>query len=89
MVNCYLHLILPQEKKIKVNPHELISGKKISGSWGGKTYPDKDINKYHNMLKNKIKLKKLIKIFKFNQINFALNEARKSNMPRVILKMEH
>ena len=79
----------PSGKKIKIDPHELISGKKICGSWGGKTYPDKDIKKYHNILKNKIKLKKFVKIFKFNQINLALNEARRSNLARVILKMEH
>ena len=33
----------PKGEKIKLDPFELISGKKIYGSWGGDAQPDKDI----------------------------------------------
>ena len=80
----------PSGKKIKIDPHELIKGKKISGSWGGGTNPDTDIIKYYNILKqSKINFKKFIKIYKFNQINPAIKEAKKSNFTRIILEMEH
>ncbi len=80
----------PKGTKIKIDPHELIKGKKISGSWGGGTNPDSDIIKYYNIIKkSKINIKKFMKIYKFNKINSAIKEARKSKYARIILEMEH
>lgn len=80
----------PNGKKINIDPHELIKGKKIYGSWGGGTNPDKDIKKYYNIFKkSKINFKKFMKVYKFDQINTAIKDARKSNYPRIILQMEH
>ena len=80
----------PSGAKIKLDPHELISGKKIKGTWAGNTNLDRDIKKYYNIFKKKsYKLKKFVKVFNFKKINLAIKEARKSNISRVILKMEH
>ena len=32
----------PEGEKIRLSPHELISGKSIAGSWGGAIDPDRD-----------------------------------------------
>ena len=42
----------PNQETIRLNPHELISGKKIFGSWGGATTPDRDISKISNLLQS-------------------------------------
>lgn len=61
-------------ERICINPFDLIKGKKIIGTWGGESEPDKDIPYYANMfIRNKLKLDKLIgKLFKFEDINNAL-----------------
>ena len=80
----------PSGKKIKIDPHELISGKKIFGSWGGSSFPDTDIKKYYNILKQKkTNLRKFIRVYNFKQINLAMNEARKSTVVRILLKMQN
>jgi len=39
-----------ENEKIKLKPHDLIKGKQIMGSWGGKSEPDRDIVKFFNIL---------------------------------------
>ena len=41
----------PNNEKISLSPHELISGKKIFGSWGGEVDPDRDIPKLWKLIK--------------------------------------
>ncbi len=76
---------------IKINPHELIRGKNIFGSWGGKTQPDKDIPKIAKMInKNKIELSNLLfKTYPLNKINLAINDLKAGNVIRPIIKMQH
>jgi S-(hydroxymethyl)glutathione dehydrogenase / alcohol dehydrogenase len=77
-------------KKIKLDPHELISGKTIAGTWGGNTNPDIDIKKYFKILdKSKINLKNFVKIYSFKNINKALIKAKENNIFRTIIKMSH
>ena len=77
-------------KKIKLDPHELISGKNIIGSWGGNSNPDRDIKRYFRILnKGKINLRNFIKIYNFKDINLALKFAKNNNKFRTILKMNH
>ena len=77
-------------KKIKLDPHELISGKTIAGTWGGNTNPDRDIKKYFKILdKSKINLKNFVKIYSFKDINQALIKAKENNSFRTIIKMSH
>jgi S-(hydroxymethyl)glutathione dehydrogenase/alcohol dehydrogenase len=77
--------------KIRIDPHEMIKGKKIFGSWGGQCVPKKDVPKIFNIFyKNKIKLSLFIsKIYKLNQINTAIKDFKKGNVIRPLIKMEH
>ena len=82
----------PDNKEpIKLYPHELISGKQIKGSWGGKTNLDRDISKISKNLKNmKQTLNKLInKEYSLEDINFAINDLDKNKVFRAIIKMHH
>ena len=76
------------KSKIKINPHDLIKGKKIIGSWGGDIKFKKDIS---NIVKIINRTKKLIhklflkKIYNLNNINFAIKEFRRGKTIRPIL----
>ena len=48
---CFIAGNLENGKKIQINPFDLILGKKIYGTWGGKTDPDEDIPKYCKLIK--------------------------------------
>jgi len=75
-------------KKIKLNPHDLISGKKIYGSWGGCCKLDKDITnifKYFNK-KNFFSSYAKISFFKLNNINHAFKKVISGQINRAIIK---
>lgn len=75
-------------KKIKLKPHDLISGKKIYGSWGGNCRLDSDINKifkYFNE-KNTFSTFGKIEFFKLNHINQAFNKVISGQINRAIIK---
>ena len=76
---------------IKLSPHDLIKGKKISGSWGGGSKPDRDIKRFLPILnkKNFNILNFNVKIYKLNEINHAIEDFRKNLIFRPIIKMEH
>lgn len=81
----------PSNEKIKINPHELISGKSISGTWGGSCNLDKDIKHFNKFfIKKKISLNMFFsKIYKLEKINDALLDFKKGNIIRALIKMEH
>ncbi|HSX24569.1 MAG TPA: acetoin dehydrogenase, partial [Candidatus Andersenbacteria bacterium] len=76
--------------KISLNPFEFILGKKIVGSWGGGTNPDKDIPYYAKQyLKGIFPIKKLITHrFKLDHINDAMNALRSGKAARVIIETD-
>jgi S-(hydroxymethyl)glutathione dehydrogenase/alcohol dehydrogenase len=82
----------PREgETIRLAPHELISGKQISGSWGGATAPERDIPKMHELFLNaKIPLNVLLtKRYPIEQINDALLDLEKGNVFRPLIEMAH
>lgn len=81
----------PNNEKISLSPHELISGKKIFGSWGGEVDPDRDIPKLWNLIrKSKIDLNSLIeKEYCLNDINKAMDDLKKGKVFRPLIKMSH
>lgn len=81
----------PNGEFIKLSPHELISGKKIFGSWGGGCNPDVDIPKLAEILiEGRLPLNKLIsKRYKLDQINVAINDLEKGLVFRPIIEMSH
>lgn len=77
-----------KNSKISIDPHELISGKAIMGSWGGRFNLEADIGM---LLKNIKKLNKyyseiLSKEYSLNDINLALRDLEKNNIFRAIIK---
>ena len=86
---CVLAGNLPHGEKILLDPFDFIKGKKIIGTWGGETYPDRDIPLYVELyLAGKLDLKKLITHdFDLGQINDAFNELEKGNVGRALINM--
>jgi S-(hydroxymethyl)glutathione dehydrogenase/alcohol dehydrogenase len=80
-----------QGEKITLDPHELISGKRIFGSWGGGSNPDLDIPKLHSLLvKGNFPIKKLItKRYKLEEINDALDDLEFGRVFRPLIVMDH
>ena len=78
-------------QKILLNPHDLIRGKKIYGSWGGDCCPQKDIPKIFKLFdRNNINLNMFFnKIYNFNNINNAISDFKRGKVIRPIIKMRH
>ena len=78
------------QKKIKLDPHELIKGKKIYGSWGGGAKPDKDIEKIFKLFKRKNILKFIdTKTYSMKDLKIAIKDFRDGKVLRPIIKMSH
>jgi S-(hydroxymethyl)glutathione dehydrogenase/alcohol dehydrogenase len=78
-------------EKISLDPHELISGKKIFGSWGGRSNPDKDVPSMHALFaKSNFLLSDLItKRYKLEEINLALYDLECGKVFRPLIVMNH
>lgn len=79
-------------KFIKINPHDLIKGKNIYGSWGGNTRPDIDIKKFANKLSinKKINLSSLLSDdYSLEEINNIFKLLRNNRVFRPVIKMKH
>ncbi len=77
---CVLAGNLPKGEKIQIDPFDLICGKRIIGTWGGKSRIDKDVADYVALfLQEKIPLEDLItheaSLSKINQLFAALERA--------------
>jgi len=81
----------PEGEKIRLAPHELISGKKICGSWGGGTKPDSDFPILSKILMaSSVSLDSLLsKEYSLNEINLALADLEEGKVFRPLIKMEH
>lgn len=81
----------PDHQYLKIKPHDLISGKRIEGSWGGGIDPEKDIKKMTQLIiKSKIKVIDLLtKEYQLNEIVKAFNDFENDNLYRPIIKMYH
>ncbi len=81
----------PDGDKITLAPHELISGKKIAGSWGGGTKPDIDIPKIYKIFLNaSIPMGSLLtKRYKLQDVNNALEDLRLGRVFRPLIVMDH
>jgi S-(hydroxymethyl)glutathione dehydrogenase/alcohol dehydrogenase len=79
----------PAGEMIRLDPHDLISGKSIRGSWGGASDPERDIPRFAEMyLAGKLPLDRLIRDrFSLEEVNLALAslEQKTSLRPLLIL----
>lgn len=80
----------PQEgEKIRLDPHDLISGKQIKGTWGGACRPDSDLPKLFKLYnEGKLPLEKLLeKRYSLNEINEALSDLENRKVTRPLLEI--
>ena len=81
---------IQKNKKITIDPFDLIKGKKLIGSWGGSCKMDKDINKFYLLHKQKkINLSMLkTKMYKIDDINKAISDYKKGKLSEQYLKIK-
>jgi S-(hydroxymethyl)glutathione dehydrogenase / alcohol dehydrogenase len=77
-------------EKIQLDPFDFIKGKKIQGSWGGESQPDRDIPLLSKFfLEGKLPLNKIISHrFKLDEINQALDTLEKGDADRILIEMD-
>jgi S-(hydroxymethyl)glutathione dehydrogenase / alcohol dehydrogenase len=86
---CVLAGNLPHGEKISIDPMDLIRGKKITGTWGGETQPDRDIPVYVNYyLAGKLKLDRLLThTYSLKNINQAMDDLENGKIGRALIDM--
>ncbi|HOW36117.1 MAG TPA: zinc-binding dehydrogenase [Candidatus Omnitrophota bacterium] len=79
---------LRHDQEISINPFDLIKGKRIIGTWGGETVPDRDFPLFVRAYRaGKFPLGRLITHrFKFAQINKALATLEQGRAGRIIIR---
>ena len=87
---CVLAGNLPHGELIALNPFDLIKGKRIVGSWGGETCPDRDIPLYVDLyLSGKLKLDALIThTYGLEEINQAFDDLEQGKVGRALIQMD-
>jgi S-(hydroxymethyl)glutathione dehydrogenase/alcohol dehydrogenase len=86
---CIIAGNLPQGEHISIDPFDLIKGKRIIGTWGGETQPDRDIPSYIDLyLSGKLQLDTLItNIYSLKQINQAFEDLNNGKVGRSLIDM--
>ncbi len=84
---CVLAGNLPYGEEFSINPMDLIQGKRIIGSWGGGTEPDRDIPLFINLyLAGKLRLASMIThIYKFKDINRSFEDLQNGDVGRALI----
>jgi len=79
---------LPHQTKISIDPFEVICGKRLVGSWGGETKPERDFPRYVDLfLKGTLKLDALLShSFSLEDINSAFEVLAKGEAARAIIQ---
>ncbi len=86
---CVLAGNLAGGEHISIDPFDLIKGKRIIGTWGGESQPDRDISLYANMyLAGRLKLDLLITHeYQLEDINLALDDLEQGKAGRALIDM--
>ena len=86
---CVLAGNLPHGEHILLNPFNLIKGKRIIGTWGGESQPDRDIPLYVDLyLAGKLKLDMLITHeYQLEDINQAFDDLEQGRVGRALIDM--
>jgi S-(hydroxymethyl)glutathione dehydrogenase / alcohol dehydrogenase len=86
---CVLAGNLPYGEQISLNPFDLIRGKRIVGTWGGESQPDRDIPLYAGLyLAGKLNLDAMIThTYPLEAINDALNDLERGKVGRALIEM--
>jgi len=80
----------PAGERIGLDPHALIRGKRIEGSWGGASDPDRDFPRYAQMYRDgAFQLEALVSHrFPLDDVNLALQTLKEGVTGRVILEID-
>ncbi|MDP8244276.1 MAG: zinc-binding dehydrogenase [Candidatus Hinthialibacter antarcticus] len=80
----------PSGEKICLEPHDLISGKQIRGSWGGESNSDEDIPRFAEFYRQGcLPLEKLItNRYPLDEVNKALADLERGDVGRPMLELE-
>ncbi len=86
---CVIAGNLSKDEKISLHPFELIKGKRIVGTWGGETVPQRDFPRYvRAYLKKELPIDQLIThCFRLEEINEAFEVLQKGEAGRIVIKM--
>ena len=78
-------------EKARIDPFDLIKGKRLQGSWGGDCKPDRDIPLWGKLyLEGSLPLEKLVSHrFSLENINQALDGLELGTLKRAIIEMKH
>jgi S-(hydroxymethyl)glutathione dehydrogenase/alcohol dehydrogenase len=79
----------PDNEKISIKPHDLISGKKIRGSWGGGAEPCRDVPKFSKILVDAgMPLSDLVTdVYPLSSINDAIHDLERGRAMRPIIDL--
>jgi S-(hydroxymethyl)glutathione dehydrogenase/alcohol dehydrogenase len=87
---CVLAGNLPHGERIELNPFDLIRGKRIIGTWGGESQPDRDIPRYADLyLAGELPMDRLISHdYRLADINQALDDLEQGRVGRALVDMK-
>lgn len=79
----------PAGQKISVDPHDLISGKGLKGTWGGASVPDRDVALFARMyLDGKLPLERLLSNrYDLEEINQAIDDLGSGSAFRPLIRL--
>ena len=77
------------DERIRIDPYELICGKRLEGSWGGASVPDRDIEVFERLYaEGRLPLHKLIsRRYGLDRINEALGDLKRRCVARPIIEI--
>jgi S-(hydroxymethyl)glutathione dehydrogenase/alcohol dehydrogenase len=80
----------PNGSQITLDPYEMICGKRIQGSWGGASDPDRDIPVFAALYREgKLPLERLItRRYSLEQINQALDDLEQNRVARPLIAID-
>jgi len=79
----------PDNQKISLRPHDLICGKRIRGSWGGKCDPGRDVSRFSKILVDAgMPISDLVaSVYPLSSINDAIHDLEKGEVMRPIIDL--
>lgn len=79
----------PSGTKICLDPHDLISGRTLEGSWGGATEPDRDVPLLARLFQDRrLPLERLLtKRYALEEVNDALDDMEQQHVTRPLVVM--
>ncbi|MDQ5960626.1 MAG: hypothetical protein QG592_1709, partial [Pseudomonadota bacterium] len=75
---------------IRIDPYELICGKRLEGSWGGECRPDRDIPRFAELhASGRLPLAELIdRSYRLEEINEALDDLEARRIVRALIEVD-